>query len=46
MSKIRLSSLLARLGLRRKASEDRIAAGPMMKMARRYEAELRERERG
>jgi hypothetical protein len=45
MSKLRLSQVLARIGLRRRPS-DRMVAGPILKMARRYEAQLRERSEG
>ena len=42
MSKLRLSRVLARLGLRRTPAE-RMVAGPILKIARRYEAQMRER---
>ena len=45
MTKLRLSRVLARLGLRRKPAE-RMVAGPILKMARRYEAQTSEQSEG
>ena len=45
MTRLRLSRVLARLGLRRKPAE-RMVAGPILKMARRYEAQMSERGEG